>query len=77
MEIKIDETYHVASCCCPKFAHEVSGKIVSFTFPGQEFHLYHTQKKRGWVENEDLRPKTQKRRPLKISYKYLGKKKRH
>ena len=25
----------------------------------------------GWVENEDLRPKTQKRRPLKITYKYL------
>ena len=41
----MDETYHVVSCCCPKFAHEVSGKIVSFTFPGQEFHLYHTEKK--------------------------------
>ena len=46
MEIKIDETYHVASCCCPKFAHEVSGKIVSFIFPRQELYLYHTQKKR-------------------------------
>ena len=28
MEIKIDETYHVASCCYPKYAHEVSEKIV-------------------------------------------------
>ena len=33
MEIKIDETYHVASCCCPLYAHEVSMKIVSFIFP--------------------------------------------
>ena len=33
MKIKIDETYHVASCCCPLSAHKVSGKIVSFIFP--------------------------------------------
>ena len=32
MEIKIDETYHVASCCCPQYVHEVLGKIVSFIF---------------------------------------------
>ena len=35
MEIKINETFHVASCCCPLYAHEVSGKIVSFIFPTQ------------------------------------------
>lgn len=23
LEIKIDETYHVASCCCPYYVHEV------------------------------------------------------
>ena len=33
MEIKIDETYHVASCCYPQYVHEVLGKIVFFTFP--------------------------------------------
>ena len=33
METKIDETHHVASCCCPSYAHEVLGKIVSFIFP--------------------------------------------
>ena len=33
MEIKIAKTYHVASCCCPQYAHEVSGKMVSFNFP--------------------------------------------
>jgi len=33
MEIKIDETYHVASYCCPSYAHKVLGKIVSFIFP--------------------------------------------
>ena len=26
MEIKIDETYHVASCCFPQYIHEVLGK---------------------------------------------------
>ena len=25
MEIKIDETYHEASCCCPKYVHVVLG----------------------------------------------------
>ena len=33
MEVKIDETYHVAICCCPLYAHKVAGKIVSFIFP--------------------------------------------
>ena len=26
MEIKIDETYHVVSCCCPEYVHEVLGE---------------------------------------------------
>ena len=26
MEIKTDETYHVASCCCPQYVHEVFGE---------------------------------------------------
>ena len=46
MEIKIDETYYVASCCCPIFAHEVSGKIVSFIFPRQEYYIYTTHRKK-------------------------------
>ena len=25
MEIKIDETYHVANCCYPQYVHEVLG----------------------------------------------------
>ena len=29
VEIKIDEIYHVASCCCPQYAPEVSRKIAS------------------------------------------------
>ena len=33
MEIKVDETYHVASCCCPQYAHKISRKIVLFIFP--------------------------------------------
>ena len=30
--MKIDETYHVASCCCPFYAQEVSGKKVTLIF---------------------------------------------
>ena len=30
MEIKIDETYQVVSCCCPLCVREVSRKIVCF-----------------------------------------------
>ena len=26
MAIKIDEIYHVASCCCPSYVHQVFGK---------------------------------------------------
>ena len=26
MEIKIAETYHVTSCCCPQYVHEVLGE---------------------------------------------------
>ena len=33
MEINIDETYHVASCCCRSYVHQVFGKIVFLTFP--------------------------------------------
>ena len=29
VEIKIDEIYHVASCCCPQYAPDVSRKIAS------------------------------------------------
>ena len=32
-DIKIDETHHVASCCCPLYAYEVLGKTVSFILP--------------------------------------------
>ena len=32
MEIKIDETYHVASGCCPWYADEVSRKIICSSF---------------------------------------------
>ena len=46
MEIKIDETYYVASCCCPKFAHEVSGKSLLHLSKTRILYLYHTQKKR-------------------------------
>ena len=33
MEVKIDKTYHVASCCCPQYAHEVLAKIVFIRSP--------------------------------------------
>ena len=48
MDIKINETYHVASCCCPLYAHEVSGKIVSFIFPTE-----YSDKVGGWQQRWD------------------------
>ena len=34
--------------------------------------IFKTNFNEGWVENEDLRPKTQKRKtPLKITWKWL------
>ena len=67
MEIKIVETYHVASFCCPQYVHVVfgksslhhlsfyyEGKVMKTTFPKNYVYVLRTTKTRHMVSFNDF-----------------------